>query len=105
MPQQLQVPRLAPVDLRWGRGCGSGIGFSGHKNRYPPGTLVNNFVEDRTALEHVATGHHHLGFQQPGTFETTHRVGYTRTASEYKACLDKCRITRKADMLREVRAL
>ena len=47
---------LKPADLRWQRGCGCGIGLSGHTNAYPPGVLVNNFVEDAAGRDAAATG-------------------------------------------------
>ena len=93
---------LPPPELRWSRGCGSGIGLSAHKNAYPPTTLVNTFLEDRAAAQQAAAGTHYLGFGEKGLLDTTTRACYARTAEEYQAALLHCKAERQRDALREV---
>jgi hypothetical protein len=101
----VQAATLRPADLRWHRGCGCGIGTSGHKNAYCPGALVNNYIEDRAALDADAAGGHHLGLGQPGCFETSYWRSYARSAEGYQAALKANQMASKTDLLKEARAL
>ena len=35
---------------RWSRGCGTGIGLSGHTNQYRHGVTIENWVEDTHSI-------------------------------------------------------
>ena len=93
---------MKPIDLRWSRGCGNGIGPSDHKNEYTTATLVNNFLEDRAALQQAAEGRHHLGLHMPGSYDSVYRGAYTRTDDEIRANLITCKPVRTSDVLKEV---
>ena len=59
---------------RWRRGCGSGIGLSGHKNQYRLGVGINNWVEDFQAKQDASQGkslyNKHIPFSEHGASTT-----------------------------------
>ena len=65
---------------RWSRGCGSGIGLSGHKNQYRLGVGIDNWVEDFHAKEDNQLGKSmygkHIPFSEYGS-STTMKASFT----------------------------
>ncbi|QDZ22353.1 hypothetical protein HOP50_07g48920 [Chloropicon primus] len=65
---------------RWSRGCGSGIGLSGHKNQYRLGVGIDNWVEDFQAKEDTQGGKSmygkHIPFSEYGS-STTMKASFT----------------------------
>ena len=59
---------------RWSRGCGSGIGLSGHKNQYRLGVGIDNWVEDFQAKVNTEEGRSmygkHIPFSEYGSATT-----------------------------------
>mmetsp|Transcript_35001 Transcript_35001/g.48532 ORF Transcript_35001/g.48532 Transcript_35001/m.48532 type:complete len:247 (-) Transcript_35001:164-904(-) len=47
---------MAYSSERWSRGCGTGVGLSGQKNQFRLGVDIENWVEDRQALQDAVTG-------------------------------------------------
>jgi hypothetical protein len=94
---------MTPQDLGWSRGCGNGIGHSSHKNHYRVDVSVNNYVEDRAGVEMKRAGGHVLGFRQPGSFDSTYRKAYTRSAEEYARALEAPVAEIPRDELKQVR--
>ena len=48
---------------RWSRGCGTGIGLSGHTNQYRHGVTIENWVEDTHAISALKNNSTLLGTQ------------------------------------------
>ena len=48
---------------RWSRGCGTGIGLSGHTNQYRHGVTIENWVEDTHAISALKNNSTLLGRQ------------------------------------------
>jgi len=46
---------------RWSRGCGTGVGLSGHKNQYRQGVTIENWVEDDHAKSDALHGNNLFG--------------------------------------------
>ena len=65
---------------RWSRGCGSGIGLSGHKNQYRLGVGIDNWVEDFQAKVDTQGGKSmygkHINFSEYGS-STTMKNSFT----------------------------
>ena len=49
---------------RWSRGCGTGIGLSGHTNQYRHGVTIENWVEDTHAISALKNNSTLLGARQ-----------------------------------------
>ena len=77
----LQKRRGSEMEFqRWSRGCGSGIGLSGHKNQYRLGVGIDNWVEDFQAKEDTQGGKSmygkHISFSEYGS-STTMKASFT----------------------------
>mmetsp|Transcript_26655 Transcript_26655/g.32371 ORF Transcript_26655/g.32371 Transcript_26655/m.32371 type:complete len:237 (-) Transcript_26655:346-1056(-) len=51
---------MAYSSERWSRGCGTGIGLSGHKNQYRLGVSIENWVEDSYSKSDTVVGENTL---------------------------------------------
>mmetsp|Transcript_28788 Transcript_28788/g.94077 ORF Transcript_28788/g.94077 Transcript_28788/m.94077 type:complete len:239 (-) Transcript_28788:123-839(-) len=65
---------------RWSRGCGTGIGLSGHKNQYRLGVTIENWVEDSASATDYVAGKTHLYGEFGAKFQ-----GATTTSESYTA--------------------